>query len=213
MNIIELNYSKPTKNVPNFGIELLKTIIFFFILVYHCYDQNLNENKILKIILDAIPLYYPTLFLIYYYFSYSHFSTKNISQINKRFLRLIVPYIAWPSIFYIINYLSTDRRTEKYSLKDLFIQIIIGRGIACVFWYQFNLIIINIIFCLIIFSSKKYHLYIFLAMLLILFNLEYFGLVEKLFIHYSDNVKRSVGRIARMMIFAIIGFALSSKKF
>lgn len=212
MNIIELNYSKPTKNVPNFGIELLKTIIFFFILVYHCYDQNLNENKILKIILDAIPIYYPTLFLIYYYFSYSHFSTKNISQINKRFLRLIVPYIAWPSIFYIINYLSTDRRTEKYSLKDLFIQIIIGRGIACVFWYQFNLIIINIIFCLIIFCSKKYHLYIFLAMLLILFNLEYFGLVEKLFIPYSDNVKRSVGRIARMMIFAIIGFALSSKK-
>ena len=35
------------------------------------------------------------------------------------FLRLIVPYIAWPSIFYIINYLSTDRRTEKYSLKDI----------------------------------------------------------------------------------------------
>ena len=57
MNIIELNYSKPTKNVPNFGIELLKTIIFFFILVYHFYDQNLNENKILTTILDAIPLY------------------------------------------------------------------------------------------------------------------------------------------------------------
>ena len=51
MNIIELNYSKPTKNVPNFGIELLKTILFFFILVYHCYYQNLGENKILKIIL------------------------------------------------------------------------------------------------------------------------------------------------------------------
>ena len=212
MNIVELNYSKPTKNVPNFGIELLKTIIFFFILVYHCYDQSLNENIILKIILDAIPLYYPILFLIYFYFSYSHLSNKNIPQILKRFLRLIVPYTIWPLIFYIINYLSTDRRTEKYSLKDLFVQIVIGRGIACVFWYQFNLLMINIIFCLIIFCFKKYHLLLFYSILLILFIMEYFSFFQKIFISFSDNIKRSVGRLSRMMIFSIIGFALSSKK-
>ena len=211
-NIIELNFSRPSKNVPNFGIELLKTTIFFFILVYHCYEPKLNENKILKIILDAIPLYYPTLFLIYFYFSYNHLSNKNLTQIQKRFLRLIVPYITWPLIFYIINYLSTDKRTEKYSLRDIFIQLTIGRSIACVFWYQFNLLMINIIFCLIILIFKKKHLYVFYSILLILLVLEYLNVFENLFISYSDNIRRSVGRLPRMMIFSIIGFDLSSKK-
>lgn len=212
MNIIELNYSKPTKNVPNFGIELLKTIIFFFILVYHCYDQKLCENKILRTILDAIPLYFPTLFLIYFYFSYNHLSNKSIPQILKRFIKLIVPYFVWPLFFYIINTLSTDRRTEKYSLKDLFIQLIIGRGIACVFWYQFNLLIIIIIFCLIILSSKKYYLYFLLTLFLILYPLEYIGIFDNLFLNFSDNIKRSVRRIPRMAIFSIMGFVVSSKK-
>ena len=211
-NIIELNFSRPSKNVPNFGIELLKTTIFFFILVYHCYEPKLNENKILKIILDAIPLYYPTLFLIYFYFSYNHLSNKNLPQLHKRFLKLIVPYIIWPLIFFIINYLSTDRRTEKYSLYDLFVQLTIGRGIACVFWYQFNLLMIIIIFCLIIFPFKKQHLYLFYSLLLLLLCLEYFNVFEKLFFSCSENIKRSVGRLARMTIFSIIGFILSSYK-
>ena len=212
MNIIELNYSKPTKNVPNFGIELLKTILFFFILVYHCYDQNLGENKILKIILAAIPLYYPTLFIIYFYFSFNHLSNKNITQIYKRFLKLIVPYIAWPLFFFTMNSLSTDRRTEKYSLRDLFIQLTVGRGIACVFWYQFNLIMINMIFCLIIFCLNKFHLHFFHIIFLILYMLEYFGFLENLFVSYSDNIKRSIGRIPKMIVFSIIGYALSSKR-
>ena len=91
MNIIELNFSRPSKTVPNFGIELLKTIIYFFVLVYHCYDKDKCESKILKIILDAIPIYYPTLFLIYFYFSYNHLSNKKIPEIRKRFLKLIIP--------------------------------------------------------------------------------------------------------------------------
>ena len=212
MNIIELNYSKPTKNVPNFGIELLKTILFFFILVYHCYDQNLGENKILKIILAAIPLYYPTLFIIYFYFSFNHLSNKNITQIYKRFLKLIVPYIAWPLFFFTMNSLSTDRRTIKYEFKDLYIQLIIGRGIACVFWYQFNLIMILIIFFLIIYSSKKYYLHILCSILLIVYSLEYFGITDFLLENFSDNIKRSVGRLPKMLAFSIIGFAISSTK-
>ena len=212
MNIIELNFSKPTKSVPNFGIELLKSTLYFFILVYHCYDQNLSENKILKIILDAIPLYYPALCLIFFYFSYSHLTNKNLIQIQKRFLKLIVPYIIWPSIFYLINYLSTDRRTIKYTFKDLLIQIIIGRGIACVFWFPFNLIIINIIFCLVIFSTKHYRMHILFIILFISYISEYLGIIEILMENYSDNIKRSVGRLFRMTSYSIIGFSFASLK-
>ena len=212
MNIIELNFSRPTKTVPNFGVELLKTILFFFVLVYHCYDQKLCESKILKTILDAIPLYYPTLFLIYFYFAYNHLSNKNFEQIHRRLFKLIIPYIVWPLFFYTMNSLSTDRRTVKYEFKDLFIQLIIGRGIACVFWYQFNLIIILAIFFLIIFSSKKYYLHILCSILLIVYSLEYFGITEYLLENFSDNVKRSVGRLPKMLSYSIIGFAISSTK-
>ena len=210
MNIIELNFSRPSKTVPNFGIELLKTIIYFFVLVYHCYDKDKCESKILKIILDAIPIYYPTLFLIYFYFSYNHLSNKKIPEIRKRFLKLIVPYVVWPLFFYLLNTLSTARRTKKYTYQDLYTQLIIGRGIACVFWYQFNLIIINMIFCIIILLSKKRHLHILLSILITSYALEYFGVIEMLFMNYSDNVKRSVGRIFKMTAYSIIGYIISS---
>ena len=210
MNIIELNFSRPSKTVPNFGIELLKTIIYFFVLVYHCYDKDKCEIKILKIILDAIPIYYQTLFLIYFYFSYNHLSNKKIPEIRKRFLKLIVPYVVWPLFFYLLNTLSTDRRTKKYTYQDLYTQLIIGRGIACVFWYQFNLIIINMIFCIIILLSIKRHLHILLSILITSYALEYFGVIEMLFMNYSDNVKRSVGRIFKMTAYSIIGYIISS---
>ena len=212
MNIIELNFSKPSKGVPNFGVELLKTILFFFILVYHCYDKEKCESRILKIILEAIPIYYPTLFLIYFYFSYNHLSNKNLPQIQNRFLKLIVPYIIWPSFFFLLNALSTDRRTKKYTFIDLFNQLIIGRGIACVFWYQFNLLIINILFCLVIFSVKKIHLYLLSFILLIAYTLEYLGIIEKLLMNYNDDIKRSIGRICKMTTYSIIGYIISSKK-
>ena len=212
MDIIELNFSKPSKVVPNFGVELLKTILFFFILVYHCYDKEKCDSQILKIILEAIPIYYPTLFLIYFYFSYNHLSNKNLPQIQKRFIKLIIPYILWPTIFFIINTLSTDRKTKQYTFTDLFNQLIIGRGIACVFWYQLNLLIINLIFCLIIFSAKKIHIYLLSFILLISFTLEYFGIIEKLLIGYNDDIKRSIGRICKMLTYSIVGYIISSTK-
>ena len=210
MNIIELNFSKPSKVVPNFGVELLKTILFFFILVYHCYDKEKCESQILIIILEAIPIYYPTLFLIYFYFSYNHLSNKNLPQIQRRFIKLIIPYIIWPSTFFVLNALSTDRRTKQYTFKDLFKQLIIGRGIACVFWYQLNLFIVNIIFCLIIFPAKKIHIYLLSFILLIAYTLEYFGIVEKLLEDYNDDIKRSIGRICKMLTYSIVGYIISS---
>ena len=213
MNIIELNYSEQNKNVPNFGIELLKTIVFFFILVYHCYDQKYCNNQILKIILEAIPLYYPTLFIISFYFSYSYFSIKNLEKIKKKFLKLIVPYIFWPIIFYIINSLLDDSKSHNYTLKDLSFQLIIGRSIACVFWFQFNLIIISIIFCLIILFSKNYYLHILGSIFFLIYIADCFQLSINFFEQYSDNINRSIGRISKMLYYSIFGFILSSFKF
>ena len=212
MNIIELNFSKPSKGVPNFGVELLKTILFFFILVYHCYNKEKCESQILKIILEAIPIYYPTLFLIYFYFSYNHLSNKNLPLIEKRFIKLIIPYIVWPSFFFVLSTLSTDRGAKIYTFTDLFNQLIIGRGIACVFWYQLNLLVINLLFCLIVFSTKKIRIYLLSFILLIAYYLEYFGIIKKLLMNYNDDIKRSIGRICKMTIYSIVGYIMASYK-
>ena len=142
----------------------------------------------------------------------SYLSSKNLTKIKKRFLKLIVPYFLWPIIFYIINAFLNDSKSHNYSLKDLSYQLIIGRSIACVFWYQFNLTIITILFCIIILCSNKYYFHILGSILLLIYIFDYFQCSEILFNQYSDNIRRSVGRISKMLFFSILGFLLSSIK-
>ena len=212
-DIIELNYSISVKKSPNSGIEILKIILTFLILVYHSLSENIDDNETLKIFIQIVPLYFSTFFLIFFYFIYNIFSSRNISKIKERFTRILIPYLYWPFLFSVLNIISTDKKIKKnHIIRDLFIQIIIGRRIYFVFWFQFNLIIISLIFTIILFSFKKFHINIFLAIFLFAYFFEYLGFSEKFFSSYNEEIKRSIGRTLKMMIFAITGFFLSSIK-
>ena len=155
--MIELNYSISLKKSPNSGIEVLKTILTFLIIVFHSYRLNSPDNKIINYLIEIAPFYFPTYFLIFFYFSYNVFSTRKIGYIKHRFVKLIVPYICWPIIFLFINIISTNKPLELENvLRDIFIQLTLGRHIYFVFWSQFNMIIISLIFGIILFSTKKY---------------------------------------------------------
>lgn len=213
VDAIELNYSITIKKHPNSGIEILKTILTFLILVYHCSDKDLSDNKIIVAFMEIFPFYFPTYFLINFYFSYFIFSSRNITRIKLRFTRLVIPYIIWPFIFLSIKVLTYKKNIPINKITyDSFSQLIIGRGIYFVFWYQFNMIFIFLIFSIIILSFKKYHLYIFQTLLIISYILEFFGFTEKFFGDYSEDIRRSIGRTIKMLIFSILGFLLSSVK-
>ena len=212
-DVVELNYSITRKKSPNSGIEILKSILTFLILVYHCTFENLSDFKILKILNAITPFYFSTFFIINFYFTYHIFSSRKISSIKLRFLRVIIPYVTWPLIFIFINAFSSNKKINMENLlKDLYIQFLIGRRILYVFWFQFNLIINYLIFSIITLIFNKSHLYFFQIIILIAYILEYFGFNEIFLEGYNEDIKRSIGRLLKMIIFSITGFLLSSIK-
>ena len=114
---IELNHSISMKKNPNSGIEILKVILTFFILVYHCSNQNAYNSEILNIFNHVVPFYFSTYFLIFFYFSYNILSSKNTVRIKQRLLRVLIPYIFWPLIFSVIHILSYKKK-NKYKLSN-----------------------------------------------------------------------------------------------
>ena len=210
---IELNHSISMKKNPNSGIEILKVILTFFILVYHCSNQNAYNSEILNIFNHVVPFYFSTYFLIFFYFSYNILSSKNIVRIKQRLLRVLIPYIFWPLIFSVIHILSYKKKINiNYLIRDIAIQLILGRRIYFVFWFQFNLIMSFLLISIIFLFFKKYHLYIFQSLFLMEFILEYSGNNDKFFELFNEDIKRSVGRILKMMVIALAGFLLSSIK-
>ena len=214
--IIELNPSRPFRKHPFLSMEILRTFLNFLIVVYHCFNSEQYDYKIIDICIQAAPFYFPTLFLFHFYFSYVFFGSRNLTKIKERFIRILIPYIIWPLIFWIGKYILNDNKrvvVNEEAYKELFTQIVIGRGVYFVFWFQFNLLFITFIIAIVVLFTKKYSLYIFQVIFLISYILEYSAFLEKnIFVDYSEDIKRSVGRTLKMITFSMTGHTLASIK-
>ena len=145
----------------NFGIQILRVIFSFHILVFHCINKKKYNYKNIKTIINDVSIDLGVFFIISFYYSYEIFTSKNIIKIKQRLIRLLIPYIIWPIIIFITsNFIYLIFRTKKYYIKQklLYYQLLIGNGINNVFWFQFNLIIISLLFIIIIFLIKKRYL-------------------------------------------------------
>lgn len=85
------------------GIQILRTILCFHIVIFHCINHNLYQNQIIKLIINDVSNDLSIFFIISFYFSSNIFISKNINRIKQRFQRLLIPYIIWPLIFFIMN--------------------------------------------------------------------------------------------------------------
>lgn len=156
----------------NIGIELLRMIHSYFIVMVHCCKIS---NRILFNLIIRKPFHVPSFFLISFYFFYNNIFSRNIKKIKARFLRLLIPYIIWPLLIFIFNNLFfTFFRFSQFkrflSFKELVIQIIFGRKFHDVFWFQFNLIFITLLFTILSFVLNK----IFLNILVIFGIISYY---------------------------------------
>lgn len=151
--------SKKSEYKINYGIQLLRTILSYLVLQYHCFDINLAKNKILIISIRAIGLYVPTFYIISYYFSYKSFKFKNINKIKLRLERFLIPYIIYTFLFYILNNLIYYK-VHIFTFKDLFFQFISGIGIYDPFWFLCSLIFTFIFFSMISLIFEKNILFI-----------------------------------------------------
>ena len=144
------------------GLQILRMIMSFFILLRHCFNINLTKNKIITIFYSSTGFYIATFFLISYFFSYKTIKFKNINRINLRLQRLLIPYIIWPTLMFLIyNICYFCGINSNYKiLKDLFIQLITGKRIYAIFWFQCNLILSFILFSIISLLINKDFLFV-----------------------------------------------------
>ena len=94
---------KPITNNKNLGIEILRMIFSFFIVIIHC---SKVKNKFLYMLLFDKAFHVSSFFLISFYFYYNIILTRNIIKIKLRFLRILVPYVIWSILFYIIFWIN-----------------------------------------------------------------------------------------------------------
>ena len=90
--IINKREEETKKNI-NLGIQLLRMIFSFNIVVAHCLNKRYQNKLIYFFCLKGIHYYVPTFFLISFYFSYKTFSSKNIIKLKERLLKLLLLFI------------------------------------------------------------------------------------------------------------------------
>lgn len=194
------------------GIEILRMFFAFIILYFHCMNREIYNHIFIKFITNIVSFGLYTFFFLSFYFSYNSINSKKINKIKERFKRLIIPYIIWPIIIYteqkLFNYIN-GKENDGILFKFLVWQILIGNGIYLVFWFNFNLIFILLLFTIIIFLTKKYKIFLILFGLIIFFILSSNKYIQ-FWKGYNDIISFSLRPIASTYIQGLIGFYFSS---
>lgn len=208
---------KVNKNINNkknviLGIQILRILFSFHILVFHFIRRIKYESKIIQFIIYNVSIDLCTFFIISFYLSYNCFSSRNIIKIKHRFKRLLIPYIIWPYIFFTLK-LFTNYKTQIIQFKFLYYQLIIGNGINIVYWFLFNIILISLIFTIIIFLSKRsFLIYLFLIGILF-YLLEYYLYYSKFLSFFEKIISFPIEHITSSYLYSLTGFYLSSINF
>ena len=197
----------------NFGVQLLRMILCFWIVIFHCFK---TKKKILRKYLFGKRFHVPCFVLISFFFSFNTFSGRNIIKIKKRFERIVIPYFVFPILILLINNISFNffPKLRIFSriitLKDLIFQFILGRQFIGVFWFQSFLIWSTLLFTIISFIFKKNLRIIINLLLVISYIIQYSNLNINLFHPFSAKIKLSVGCFAEVFPMSFLGSIISS---
>ena len=200
------NISKPKKIY--LGIEILRTLLCFWIVLFHCSNYKKKHYKYFWRLFHV-----PTFFVISFYFYYPLLHKRMIEKIKMRFQRLAIPYFLWPILIFFLNNIKIkafviEKLAKKISLKDLFTQIILGKGFHGVFWFQNNLIFLSLCFSILSFLFKNNFMQI----------LHFLSAVS-LYLHYSGKsyaffkftkFKSSLGTLIELAPLAVLGCVYNS---
>ena len=209
MNIIPLTNTQKSKKV-NYGLEILRMIMSFWVVMNHCYKTN---NETLNNIIFGHRFHVPTFIIISFFFFYNNLSLKNINKIKSRLEKLFLPYLIYPTFIWLINYLlyfKSDKFRLNIYYKKLVIQFLIGRGVHGVLWFHFNLILITIFFYLLSYIVNQHYLLILQILAIISYIMQYSNFNYNFFNIYPDNIKFSVGYLAEIFPLAVTGLTFAS---
>ena len=194
------------KNI-NLGIELLRTLMSFSIVILHFLKPEYRTNNLIKFIFHAQTFYVPTFFLISFYFSFNTFISKKISKIKERFIRILIPYTIWPIFLWLRKTIKVSKniRFNYKTFKPIIIQLLIGYDFYAVLWFQFDLIFITLIITIIRFIFNKKHTIMTFKIIIPLFYIFNKYYEQKLSIY--DQIG-SIRPLLNSTIFCLTGFFL-----
>lgn len=201
-----MNYSNiknKNKNI-NLGIQLLRTILCFWVLSFH-YLKEEKLNYFFFYIIKRRFFHVPCFSFISFYYSYNIFSQSNMTKIKNRLKRLLIPYIIWPLIVYIKN-IPFTKNLSFYPLK---MQLLLGRQFMTPHWYLFSITIITIF--IYILSNLIKTDFLFYAQLLMI--LIYIGQYSNYYLFlniYKPNVKFPILDTLSIFPLCVTGLTMAS---
>lgn len=188
----------------NYSLELLRLILSFWVVLHHCckYVGKFKGR-----------FHVPTFMIMSFYFYYNTLKIKSIIKIKQRFQRILIPYIIWPTFVFIFNKViikifGFTKFQRKLKLKDLVLQLIFGFKYQVVFYYQFNLLFLTIIFTIISFLFNNNFIFIFQFFLIIAYFFQYSCLNKYIFKKYALVVRIPLGSFLELLPFAVAGITL-----
>jgi len=203
---MKIKYEKKKKLL--LGIEILRMFFAFMILFFHCRNRKIYSTFFISYLTQIVAVGLELFLIISFHFSYNSFTSKNINKINERFKRLLFPYIIWPIIIYLQRALFNHIYFKK-NFKFLIYQILIGNGLYCIFWFNFNLIFILLFFAIEIFITKKYMTFLILFGFII-FLISSSNLYAQFWKGFKFDIYFSVGKVINTYRLGLIGFLLAS---
>jgi fucose 4-O-acetylase-like acetyltransferase len=193
------------------GIQILRMLLSLWIVLIHCCNIR---NKILNKLLRDKGFHVPIFLIISFYFFYDKLYLRSINKIKLRFERLLIPYMIYPIIIIILNHIFFVKNNIKYPYRQLFFyfikQLIFGMGIHGIFWFQFFVIFLSVLFLIIAFIFKKNFLVILKLILIICYLLQYSGLVFEYFKKFKEKPNRYFGSIVEIIPYTVTGLIFAS---
>lgn len=198
------------KNERNLGLELLRALLSFWIINIHCLSSAKLKRKI-----ERHNYHVPCFIFISFYFLYIILVKRNINAIKRRFVRLLIPYLIWPSIIWIYNNVifiifRQNRFQRMLNFYDFKIQLLVGRGFNGPMWFLFNLIIFSLFFLIIAFIFKEQFLFILQIFAIISYAIQYSDFIYPFFNEFKECIRGSLGHCMGTFPVSIIALSCSS---
>ena len=199
-----MNMEKTRRVIENkcYGFEMVRVLMCFGVVLCHFWRTPsryalINHLEILKHV--AVPVF----MMISFYLVSRNFFDVRLDTVKKRMFRLIWPHVVWTVVYWVIYY-----KFERVAPADLFWQFFTGHSprVNATMWFQINMIILSALFFGVFYvlkSQKAMIAIVFFAAVAVVFL--YSGLNNRLFGDLRYELAYSIGRVAEMMPYAVLG--------
>ena len=212
-SICLFNANKSSKIQRNLGLEILRMLLCFRIILLHYYS---GKNKYILILIRN-RTQVSCFFFISFYFLYPIVSTRNTYKMKLRLERLFIPFIVYPILVWIINNLmffiiKFNRFSRFLTINELILNLLVGKGIfgIGVLWFQFNLILLSILFFITSFLFGEHFLTILQILSSFSYIIQYSKINYRFFSSYNVNIWMSIGNLLETFPIAIAALSFAS---